>query len=676
MSIISFLEKKEDKKISKIKNEKKSINDDFIEIVRECTKHSIIDLAEFKFMMDFVLNCSISNLKVFKKINKKILKSKYGKEYSYILKTRFSNIIFEEEDKIKYVNKNNIVNNFKKNVNLKLSNDQEKASKKILKFLLSSSSKCFGLYGFAGTGKTTLIITLVNYLLNNNLINSVAFTAPTNKAVNVMKAKFRAELKFLMESKLKSYDENEHFDKQLSKLKKIGLNIDFITVHRLLNYQTEFNNEGERIYTKGKGNSIYNYDVVFIDECSMIQTDIYYNLFNDINKSQINKTPKIVFVGDPAQLPPVEEDNSLIFKKNINFKYFVDIFSKKNEENGVVEDVEDIFKNLKKELNELETYTLKEVLRSDDDNVIGLCNNIRQYVMGNIKNPVMGKYKGKHVKIFNSKNSNYKHKTDWFSDYMKILNNKNQSTIILTWTNRQTDLYNEEVRRNLKINCSKKYNIGDTLILNDFYNFDEVEDKTDNQHFYTSEQIKVMDVHELDFKTNNFVCFLKDLRKFSNFRVIESKYKSCIERMNQNTKRKYKVYKLLCKSILSSSDKTKNIYVIKDEDKERLETDKQFCINEIKTLRQYLTILYENETIAIDNHVIKPLWEEMNSIFIEPFANVNLGSSITCHRAQGSTFHNVFVDADDILNNNKINEAKRCIYTALTRTSKSVFIII
>ena len=41
---------------------------------------------------------------------------------------------------------------------------------------------------------------------------------------------------------------------------------------------------------------------------------------------------------------------------------------------------------------------------------------------------------------------------------------------------------------------------------------------------------------------------------------------------------------------------------------------------------------------------------------IQPFANVNYGYAITCHKGQGSNFYNVFVDIEDIVKNNKEEE--------------------
>jgi exodeoxyribonuclease V len=78
----------------------------------------------------------------------------------------------------------------------------------------------------------------------------------------------------------------------------------------------------------------------------------------------------------------------------------------------------------------------------------------------------------------------------------------------------------------------------------------------------------------------------------------------------------------------------------------------------------------------IDNEIIRPLWRQWNKLFIDQFANVNYGNSHSVHKSQGSSFYNVFVDSDDILNNPNQEEAKRCIYTAFTRSSNELHILI
>lgn len=56
------------------------------------------------------------------------------------------------------------------------------------------------------------------------------------------------------------------------------------------------------------------------------------------------------------------------------------------------------------------------------------------------------------------------------------------------------------------------------------------------------------------------------------------------------------------------------------------------------------------------------------------FAKVKYNYAVTAHKAQGSTYSNVVVMAFDILKNNRVLEANRILYTAITRASKKVFI--
>jgi len=47
---------------------------------------------------------------------------------------------------------------------------------------------------------------------------------------------------------------------------------------------------------------------------------------------------------------------------------------------------------------------------------------------------------------------------------------------------------------------------------------------------------------------------------------------------------------------------------------------------------------------------------------------------MTVHKSQGSTFENVFVDAEDILANPNREEALRCLYVAVSRASHNVIV--
>ncbi|WP_411053685.1 AAA family ATPase, partial [Tritonibacter sp. SIMBA_163] len=54
-----------------------------------------------------------------------------------------------------------------------------------------------------------------------------------------------------------------------------------------------------------------NYDVVILDEASMIVSEVLELLINQITLF----TAKFLFLGDPAQLPPVNETQSPVFSQ-------------------------------------------------------------------------------------------------------------------------------------------------------------------------------------------------------------------------------------------------------------------------------------------------------------------------------------------------------------------------
>jgi hypothetical protein len=73
---------------------------------------------------------------------------------------------------------------------------------------------------------------------------------------------------------------------------------------------------------------------------------------------------------------------------------------------------------------------------------------------------------------------------------------------------------------------------------------------------------------------------------------------------------------------------------------------------------------------------INKLYKEYQTDVIDCFAQLNYGYCITVHKSQGSTFKNVFIDMNDILNNNNQNETSKCLYTSITRTSKKIYLLI
>ena len=128
------------------------------------------------------------------------------------------------------------------------------------------------LNGYAGTGKTTLMQAVVRELRAKKV--RVAVTAPTHKAVQVLASK-------LAEAEL--------------------CDVSAMTIHSLLGLRPAAG-DGERSILKrsGRGQTVF-YDAVIIDECSMIGSDLQEFINNDLDGQWV------LYVGDPAQLPPIGE---------------------------------------------------------------------------------------------------------------------------------------------------------------------------------------------------------------------------------------------------------------------------------------------------------------------------------------------------------------------------------
>lgn len=709
MDITLFL-KKEEKK-----SKKQDTSTLFINLIKDLQQNKDIDILEFTYLLNFCKeNGPIINAKWFIDIINKI--NSYSKDTinGTLIKLSsklFPHLISENGKNVKLATDRilqELLN--EKSKFIMFTDDQQIGLTHILNFLTDYNSTMFGLYGYAGTGKTTLISEIVNHLIKYNYIKSIVFAAPTNKAVNIIKSKFRRGLKELLALKYgkKSSVTNENnMDDNLYALEKHNMKIDFVTIHRLLNYKNDFSAEGERIFVKDKKSHVHEYDLVIIDECSMIPIQIIYNLIEEIKTTATNagnnyhKIPKILFVGDPAQLPPVNEDISSIFMKNkydITFKDFIKIIPDNCELDIPVTTQEEIL--VKKHevfttaVLSMKFFILKEVVRNKIGNVVALCYNIRQWVNHEINMPILRNFKGNGVFLYKY-NKGSKIKSEWFINYAKNFQEsitKNHSgNIILAWTNNQCDEYNEAMRRILFNGKEKlsKFERGDVLILNDFYTFDETRindknDKKDNSNkFYTSEQIKVIDVDITHKKCCDFSDKLTDSAlRIKNAKHIAVKYANVIHQINKMTSRIYNVYKLQVVKLIDNdvdekkSSKPTIINVLLDEYVGLWKNEQTYASDMIHKMRKLFEKTFKEQINQIDKEIIRPLWRSWNKIFIEPFANVNYGASMSIHKSQSSTYFNVYVDVDDILNNKRIEEMKKLIYTAITRSSNELHLFI
>ncbi|MBF0198060.1 MAG: AAA family ATPase [Planctomycetes bacterium] len=157
-----------------------------------------------------------------------------------------------------------------------LGKDQQNAFNKLSQFLKESKQDFFLLTGYAGTGKSTLC----SEVIQAHPTLRFALCSTTNKAVGVLKD-MQAEQKH----PLPCY-----------------------TIYNLLGL-VPFETKGEVSLIKMKASQLSKIDVVIIDECSMIGQE----LWKHIQEIPCEAPVKVIFIGDPAQLPPVGEESSPSF---------------------------------------------------------------------------------------------------------------------------------------------------------------------------------------------------------------------------------------------------------------------------------------------------------------------------------------------------------------------------
>lgn len=705
----------------------------FNEIVFECVTNKTMTQIESLYVIDSIgKGGSLVNSNWFVEIINRQNNEKLCRFVKNILPHIYKKTKGQNEIRLISSQLTNVFAEFKKD-SIIFNSGQKKTINDIFNFLPDFNKKSYGAYGYAGTGKTTIIVEIISFLLLNKMIKSIAFTAPTNQALYVIKAKFRPYLKeiYCMYSG-KELDPLFNFDNISEKMFEFNINIDFITIHKLLKFEREYDLDG-MIFVKNKnGSLISQYELVIIDECSMIPVMLAEHIFNELRPSKIANSdigsyehiPKVIFLGDNAQLPPVKENISVIFAKSKNDLSFVefkkiitlsdqfDQLDKSDNNTNVLNQSNnstklktkipiDIFENLSdnnlklrydmlmSDVLEMQNRTLKMVMRSKHPEVTNVCYQIRLWALGETTEPKLGEYITGNVKAYKYINSMSKLKTMWFEKCLEQHKNGKNYNIILTWTNNQSDEYNKAIRLALFKNEDiklERFMEGDILMLNKFYNMDDgkvsfVGEQTNEKKYYTSEQIKVIKVEQL-IKTipDLFVNLTKSAKKVANIIHYDTKLKQTIDKINKVTKRNYLCWKLtVTKNKDTTFDKSNDlnvVYVVHEKCQNIYEMDKTLAQYEIKNLSNLLIAKFGDKFNIINTHIIRPLSKEYFIKFDEPFADVSYGYSITCHKGQGSSFYNVFIDVDDVLKNIKQSESRHCLYTAVTRTSNEMHLLV
>jgi archaellum biogenesis ATPase FlaH len=524
-----------------------------------------------------------------------------------------------------------------------LNQSQQNSIKKLDNFIDSIYGKFYILKGSAGTGKTTVI----THFLNNPKFNSykIAFSATTNKAVSVLK--------------------------QMSPFKEDNSKYSFLTIHKLLNIRRKINKDGKEEFNMVEDNkklvksmSIFQYDIIIIDECSMLSNEIIHSL------QKLKKLRgKIIFIGDPAQLPPVNEDSHIFNMKDIP------------------------------------SYELKEIMRYKG-NIVNLANKVRDLVFNKDTKIKFKDYKCDTISV----NKKYE---KWFNSYLvnlkEVLSDSNLDNlpICLTYTNRQTEKINLGIRKELFGDNIMRFMENEIIIFNNYYLLNK-----NKSAYYTSQKSRVKKVELTvikpkylglcDICNNNMEketmlcghkicsgCIKKKIECsiclqtqtsiedfigkgdiMNNTGYMNTKRSKIIDRFDSIfgcfKELEIKVWKL----VLHNDD---IIYVVHDtkEYNELIET----LSTKIKKFRIFLNKIYGK--CKCYEELMEVIWSYLYESVIDIFADISYGYCITTHKSQGSTFNNVYVDMNNIIfKNTNMEESYRCLYTAITRTSNKLGILI
>lgn len=170
-----------------------------------------------------------------------------------------------------------------------LNPDQNRAFERILAFIAANKgnpTKFITLGGFAGTGKTTLISKIAANLKQGG--NKLAFCTISGKASSVLRSKLAYAI-----------DEKDYCG----------------TVHGFIYKYCGKCDETNRAIFENKATD-NTYDVVFIDEASMVNKYIFDDIMDIPNAVKI-------FVGDHGQLPPVEGSFNIMEDPHIRLETIV-----------------------------------------------------------------------------------------------------------------------------------------------------------------------------------------------------------------------------------------------------------------------------------------------------------------------------------------------------------------
>lgn len=326
-----------------------------------------------------------------------------------------------------------------------LLDSQQRVLNSIIDFIQDDNANIFILRGYAGTGKTTLIKSVIEWLLSRKYVNAVNINAADNEkyeSEEAQKPSFCALASTGRASKVLS--------------DKIG--VPTKTVHSYI-YRFEGFNRSFESKVDGKqiidehGQLYMNFgykfnndhNIFIVDESSMVSDIKEENpaqatygsgkLLSDLLRS--SEYSKYIFVGDECQLPPVSNKNSS--SPALDPEYLKDTFG----------------------LN-VRIETLNEIVRQADDNdIISAAAKIRSLSMNPPIDQKWGKFPLRGYKNIHLVNE----QITLINRYVKeIQENGYNATTLITHSNKDCNAFSQTIRGLLGFN-QKTLMVGELLLV-------------------------------------------------------------------------------------------------------------------------------------------------------------------------------------------------------------------
>ena len=458
-----------------------------------------------------------------------------------------------------------IIHKIKENFPFEPTKDQFNVIELVSRFILSKeTNEILLIKGYAGTGKTSLIATIIKVL--QELKQQTVLLAPTGRAAKV----------FSYYAKHSAFTIHKEIYRQ-----KIQTN-----------FQTDFSLD----------KNLRKQTLFFVDEASMISNQRFSDslfgsqrLLDDLITYVYSSDCRLILLGDTAQLPPVGEVLSPALDKDYLASYGLTVHE----------------------------YSLTEVVRQvKDSGILVNATAIRNQIQTEdfLSLPQLHIDRFKDIECISGGQLIDRLSFDYQRDGM-------DETIVICRSNKRANLYNQGIRNTI-LYREDELNVGDMLMVV-------------KNNYYWTEKLK-----NFDFIANGEIVKVNRIHKV------------------------YELYGFRFADVLLSFP-----------DYDDLELDVKVIMNTLHSEAPALSLADQErlfELVSEDYAHLSRKRERIEQIRKDEHFNalqVKFSYAITCHKAQGGQWSNVFIDqgymTDDYVNSDYF----RWLYTAVTRATQKLYLV-